>query len=219
MLFSAFLAASAATLVVASFEESDDIALRSFTDIEERDELLGGLESLDSRSLSGARSTIARETITATVDMEVVTPMYQEEARGTRGTRRETITATVDMEVVTPMYQEEARGTRGTRRETITATVDMEVATPMDQEEARGTTTPQETTSTRGTRIAGEAIPVPRDTEVATPGMEQISGGVIMAREAILAPRDMEVATPGMEQISGGGIMAREAMSFRDRKA
>ncbi|VUC29516.1 unnamed protein product [Clonostachys rosea] len=153
MLFSAFLAASAATLVVASFKESDDIALRSFTDIDERDELLG----------VQARSTIARETITAIVDMEV--------------------------------------------------------ATPMDQEEARNTTMPRETKSTRGTRIAGEAIPVPKDMEVATPGMAQISGEGIMAREAIPVLRDTEVATPGMAQISGGAIVAREAMSFRDRKA
>ncbi|CAI6091559.1 unnamed protein product [Clonostachys chloroleuca] len=113
MLFSAFLAASAATLVVASYEESDDIALRSLTDIEERDELLGGLESLNSRSFSvQARSTIAREAMMALVDTKVATlGMYHQEARGTT-MAREVMMALVDTKVATlGMYHQEARGT------------------------------------------------------------------------------------------------------------
>ncbi|CAH0021761.1 unnamed protein product [Clonostachys rhizophaga] len=129
MLFPAFLAASAATLVVASYEDSEGIALRSLTGIEERDELLGGLESLNSRSLSvRARSTIAREVMTVLVDMEVATPMYQEEARSIR-IAGEAMRALRDMEVATPMYQEEARSIR-IAGEAIPAPRDMEVATP-----------------------------------------------------------------------------------------
>ncbi|VUC22856.1 unnamed protein product [Clonostachys rosea] len=162
MLFSAFLAASAATLVVASYEESDDIALRSLTDIEERDEPLGGPESPSSRSLSGARSAIAREAFRASVDTKVPTPgIHQEEEKA-----REAFLASVDTKVPTlGIRQEEEKA-----REAFLASVDIKVPTPgIHQEEEK----------------AREAFLASVDTKVPTPGIHQEEAKGIVAREVM----------------------------------
>ncbi|CAI6101423.1 unnamed protein product [Clonostachys chloroleuca] len=137
MRFSAFLAASAATLVVASYEESDDIALRSLTDIEERDELLGDPESLNSRSLSGVLPSSGEE-------------HYSKRGYdGPKGHGGEAMMAPRDMEVATlGMHLEEEAGGILMAGEAMMAPRDMEVATlGMHLEEEAG-----------GIRMAGEVL-------------------------------------------------------------